>query len=106
MKGFEDYVEGIRRAIAHNEGSGRILCRFEFVPENETELYFKAADVIALPYRNIFESGVLFIAYRFNLPMIAFDFGFFREELTNGRAGLVFEPGNSTALADTLGTFS
>ncbi|HSZ63748.1 MAG TPA: glycosyltransferase family 4 protein [Terriglobales bacterium] len=105
MKGFEDYVEGIRRAIADNEASHRILCRLEFVPDHETELYFKAADVLVLPYKNIFESGVLFLAYRFGLPVIASDVGCFGEELTEGRAGLVFEPGNSTALADTLEAF-
>lgn len=105
MKGYEDYIERIRRAIEGNEGSRRILSRFEFIPDDETELYFKAADVLALPYKNIFESGVLFLAYRFGLPVIASDVGSFGEELTMGRAGLVFESGNSTALADTLEAF-
>jgi D-inositol-3-phosphate glycosyltransferase len=105
MMGYEDYIEPIRREIAGNEISSRILSRLEFIPDHETELYFKAADVLALPYKNIFESGVLFLAYRFGLPVIASDVGSFGEELTKGRAGLVFEPGNSTALADTLETF-
>jgi D-inositol-3-phosphate glycosyltransferase len=105
MKGFEGYMETIRKAIAANEGSERILCRLEFIPDHETELYFKAADVLALPYKNIFESGVLFLAYRFGLPAVASDVGSFGEELAEGRAGLVFESGSSTALADTLGAF-
>jgi D-inositol-3-phosphate glycosyltransferase len=105
MKGFEDYVDGIRRAIADNGVSDRILSRLEFIPDHETEVYFKAADVLVLPYKNIFESGVLFLAYRFGLPVVASDVGSFGEELTKGRAGLVFEPGNSTALADTLEAF-
>lgn len=105
MKGFEDYVDGVRRAIADNGSSSRVLSRLEFIPDQETEVYFKAADVVALPYKHIFESGVLYLAYRFGLPVIASDVGSFGEELTEGGAGFVFESGNSTALADTLETF-
>lgn len=105
MKGAESYIERIRRTIADNKGSGRIMRRFEFISDPETELYFKAADVLVLPYKDIFESGVLYVAYRFGLPVIASDVGSFDEELTKGGAGLVFEPGSSTALADALEAF-
>jgi D-inositol-3-phosphate glycosyltransferase len=105
MKGYESYIGDVRRAITEGGGSDRILCRLEFVPDHETEVYFKAADVLVLPYRNIFESGVLFLAYRFGLPVIASDVGSFREELTNCGAGLLFESGNSVALADALVAF-
>ena len=105
MKGFENYVEDIRWAVAEGGGTDRILCQLEFIPDKETEVYFKAADVLVLPYKDVFESGVLFLAYRFGLPVIASDVGSFREELTNSGAGLLFEPGNSVALAANLAAF-
>jgi D-inositol-3-phosphate glycosyltransferase len=105
MIGFESYVGNIRRAIANGGSADRIVCRLEFIPDDETEVYFKAADVLVLPYRNIFESGVLFLAYRFGLPVIASDVGSFREELTNSGAGLLFEPDNSAALTANLEAF-
>jgi D-inositol-3-phosphate glycosyltransferase len=105
MKGFESYMDDIRRAIADGGGADRILCRLEFIPDHETEVYFKTADVLVLPYRSIYESGVLFLAYRFGLPVIASDVGSFREELTNSGAGLVFEASNSAALAANLDAF-
>jgi len=105
MKGFESYMDAIQRVTAGSSGADRILCRLEFIPDDETEAYFKAADVLVLPYRNIFESGVLFLAYRFGLPVIASDVGSFREELTNSGAGLLFEPMNSAALAANLDAF-
>jgi len=105
MKGFESYMDEIRRAIADGGSADRILCRFEFIPDDETEVYFKAADVLVLPYKSIFESGVLFLGYRFGLPVIASDVGSFREELANSGAGLLFEPGNSAALAATFDAF-
>jgi glycosyltransferase involved in cell wall biosynthesis len=105
MKGFERYMDDIRQAIAAGGGADRILSRLEFIPDDETEVYFKAADILVLPYKNISESGVLFLAYRFGLPVIASDVGSFREELANSGAGLLFEPGNSAALAANLDAF-
>ncbi|HEY1805445.1 MAG TPA: glycosyltransferase family 4 protein [Terracidiphilus sp.] len=105
MKGFEEYIKRIRRAIANEESSDRILCRLEFIPDHETELYFKAADVVVLPYKNIFESGVLFLAYRFGLPVIASNVGSFGAEIAKGKTGLVFESGDSAALVATMETF-
>ena len=71
MKGFESYMDDIRRTMADSDSADRILCRLEFIPDDETEVYFKAADVLVLPYRSIFESGLVFLAYRFGLPLIA-----------------------------------
>lgn len=105
MKGFEDYMQDVQRAILEGRGADRIRCVLEYIPDNQTEVYLKAADVVVLPYKNIFESGVLFLANRFGLPVIASDVGSFREELTNSRAGLLFEPGNSASLAASLEAF-
>ena len=105
MKGFESYMQDVRRAIAEGEGADRVRCELEYIPDSETEVYFKAADVVVLPYKNIFESGVVFLAYRFGLPVIASDVGSFREELTDSGAGSVFEQGNPASLAETLGAF-
>jgi glycosyltransferase involved in cell wall biosynthesis len=98
-------MDDIRRAIADGSGADRIVCRLEYIPDDETEVYFKAADVLVLPYRSIFESGLIFLAYRFGVPVIASDTGSFREELTNSGAGVVFEAGNSAALAGNLDGF-
>ena len=40
-------------------------------------LFFKAADVLVLPYRHIYQSGVLFLGYSFGLPVLAADRGLF-----------------------------
>lgn len=105
MKGSEKYMQDVLRTIAEGEGADRIRCDLQYIPDNQAEVYFKAADVVVLPYKNIFESGVIFLAYRFGLPVIASDVGSFREELSDSRAGSVFEAGNSAALAATLDAF-
>ena len=54
-------------------------------------MYFKAADVLVLPYIHIFQSGVLFLGYSFGLPAIATNVGSFREEIIEGKTGMICE---------------
>jgi D-inositol-3-phosphate glycosyltransferase len=101
-KGSEEYRDEIERRIRQSDGDGRIVCRFQFIPDEEMELYLKAADVLVLPYKEIFQSGVLFLAYSFGLPVVAADVGSFREEIIEGRTGFLCDPGNAIELANAI----
>jgi len=59
------------------------------MPDEEVELYLKAADVTVLPYTRIFQSGVLFLGYSFGLPVIATDVGSLKDDLIEGQTGLL-----------------
>ncbi len=74
----------------------------QFVPDEEMELYLKAADVLVLPYKDIFQSGVLFLGYSFGLPAVATDVGSFREEIIEGRTGFLCKPADPADLAKML----
>ena len=64
--------------------------------------YFKAADVLVLPYRHIYQSGVLFLGYSFGLPVIAADVGSLQDEIVEGKTGFVFRPEDPDDLAKTI----
>lgn len=64
--------------------------------------FFKAADVLVLPYTTIFQSGVLFLGYAFGLPVIASDVGSLAEEVIQGETGFVFKAGDSSDLARAI----
>ena len=104
-KGPPEYWAGVRQAIAQGPVSDRIRQVIEFVPDEETELYFKAADVSALPYVHIFQSGVLVLSYTFGLPVIASDVGSLKEDIVEGETGYVFEPGNTEDLVRAIKTY-
>lgn len=74
----------------------------EFIPDEETEVYFKAADVVVLPYTHIYQSGVLFLGYSFGLPVLASDVGSLKDDIIDGKTGFVFEPRNPDHLAQTI----
>jgi D-inositol-3-phosphate glycosyltransferase len=101
-KGPESYWNHIRRSIETSAIANRVIAKIEYVPDEETELYFKAADVLILPYGHVFQSGVLFLGYSFGLPAIAADVGNLNEEVIEGDTGSIFKARDSSALARAI----
>jgi D-inositol-3-phosphate glycosyltransferase len=104
-EGCEKYWESIRREIQEYVEKGRIISRVEFIPDSEAEVYFKGADVLVLPYREIFQSGVIFLGYSFGLPVLAADVGSLKEEIVDGKTGFVFRPEDPIDLASAIERF-
>ena len=104
-KGSEEYLEMIRGMMDREFTPGQIIVKICFIPDEEMEIYLKAADVLVLPYKEIFQSGVLFLAYSFGLPVVATDVGSFREEILEGRTGFLCKPADPADLARTLETY-
>lgn len=101
-KGSEDYWRSINRTIEDHPSRKKILKRIAFIPDAETEIYFKAADVAVLPYTDIFQSGILFVAYNYGTPVIATDVGSFAEDIIIGKTGFICVPRSSDDLARTI----
>jgi glycosyltransferase involved in cell wall biosynthesis len=98
----QSYWRALQDRALEDERLGRILLRAEHIPDDETEIYFKAADVLVLPYRQIYQSGVLFLGYSFGLPILAADVGDLKEEIVEGHTGFVFNPEDPVHLAKTI----
>ena len=98
----ESYWNTVRESIREDVQSGRIMLKSEFIPDEAVEIYFKAADVLVLPYRQIYQSGVLFLAYSFGLPVLAADVGSLKDEIVEGKSGLVFKAEDAGELAVTI----
>lgn len=104
-KGAEEYWAAIHSSIREDVGTGRILLRGEFIPDDETELYFKAADILVLPYKHIYQSGVLLLGYSFGLPVLAADVGSLKDEIIEGKTGFVFAPEDPCDLARSISKY-
>lgn len=76
-----------------------------YIPVDEVERYFAASDCIVLPYRRIFQSGVIFLAYRFGVPLVATDVGSLGEDVVRGETGYICKADDAVDMADTLRQF-
>jgi D-inositol-3-phosphate glycosyltransferase len=101
-EGCDNYWESIQNEIQQYVGTARVIPRIEFIPDAEIELYFKASDVLILPYKEIFQSGVIFLAYSFGLPVVAADVGSLKDDIVPGMNGFVFTPGDPSDLARAI----
>ncbi|MCH8327336.1 MAG: glycosyltransferase, partial [Candidatus Marinimicrobia bacterium] len=101
---YEDkqpYLEKIDRL----ELGEQLILADRFIPDEEVNLYFSAADVVVLPYRSATQSGIVAIAQHYALPCIVTHVGGLPEMVTHGKTGLVVPPDNPRALADAIVDF-
>ena len=101
-KDSEEYLHEIQHFVEQEFHPQQVILRIQFIPDEEMELYFKAADVLVLPYKEIFQRGVLFLAYSFGLPVIATDVGSFREDIVEGYTGFLCKPSDPIDMARAI----
>ena len=76
-----------------------------FVPDATVEDYFLAADLAVLPYVSATQSGIVQIAYNYDLPVVTTDVGGLPEVVLDGRTGFIVPPQDPAALAAAVERF-
>jgi len=102
IKDCQPYWERIQRAIENHRLGHYIIRKIEYIPDEEVEMFFKSSDVLVLPYKFIYQSGVLFLSYSFGLPVIASDVGSLREEIIEGETGFICKPEDPQDLSEKI----
>lgn len=104
-RNYGKYFESIKEIIKSQDLKGYIIEKVGHIPDKDIEIYFKTADVLVLPYKYIFQSGVLFLAYNFGLPVIASDVGSLREFIDEGKTGFICKPENVSDLYEKINEY-
>jgi glycosyltransferase involved in cell wall biosynthesis len=97
--GCRAYWQGIEQQIVALGLARHARTEVRYIPEDEVGLYFRAADVSLLPYRRVYQSGVLTLSYAQGLPVIAADVGSMADGVRVGETGYLFAPGDPADLA-------
>lgn len=85
--GLADYVQFVDR----------------YIPAEEVPLFFAASDLVVLPYRKVYQSGVVHLSYSFGRPVLAARVGGLAEVVDEGETGLlVANAHDKAALAQQL----
>jgi glycosyltransferase involved in cell wall biosynthesis len=87
-----------------DEGGIRPQCHLHirYIADHEVATFYGAADVVALPYRRIYQSGVLIMAMTYGRPVVVSDLPGMTDIVTDGSNGYVFSDGSPQALALSL----
>lgn len=80
----------------------RIVQMVRFIENDERDRLFKACDLLVLPYRQIFQSGVQLMGMSYKIPVVASDLAPNRELITHGHNGWLFASGDAADLAAVI----
>ncbi len=100
----EDYARTIRAAIARSPRSVTLEWREGFVPNDEVALWLRACEAVVMPYRNIYQSGVIFLCLRFGVPIIATRVGSLPQYI-DADSGILTETNDPAGIAKALDEF-
>lgn len=81
---------------------GRVRFVSRYVADAELAAIVRRAEIVALPYRDVDQSGVLYTALAFGKPIVASAVGGFPEVLGEPEAGRLVPPDDPEALAAAL----
>ncbi|MGB0524375.1 MAG: glycosyltransferase [Flammeovirgaceae bacterium] len=98
---FEKY----QALIDANPNKARIHVYNRYVPDEEVPRFFSLADLCVLPYKSATQSGVVSIAFHFDLPVLVTDVGSLKEMVTTFQGGMTVEADHAPALAKKINEF-
>ena len=73
-----------------------------FIPDNEVGYYYSACDVAILPYLNVYQSGVIQLAYAHGKPVVATAIAPFMEIVEDNINGFLCRPDDSDDLVKAM----
>ncbi|SFQ51516.1 glycosyltransferase [Parafilimonas terrae] len=80
----------------------KIIKLIRFITDEERNYLFKKTDALVLPYRKIFQSGVLLLSVSYGLPVIASDLPANKEIIIDQKNGMLFRDGSPDDLAEKI----
>jgi glycosyltransferase involved in cell wall biosynthesis len=105
VQGAELWVVGMPRmdmAPLRELSGERVRFVERFIADPEIPAYFRRADLVVLPYREIDQSGVLYTALAFGKPMVLSAVGGFVEMAERDGVARLVRPGDEEALASAI----
>lgn len=84
--------------------SDSVVMHNDYIPDDRVNLYFRACDIVAQPYKTATQSGVTQVAFHFEKPMLVTNVGGLPEIVPDGKVGYVVEP-DAQQIADALVRF-
>lgn len=101
-KVWKDSFEKYTSIIEELGISGSVVQHIKYIPDTDVDKYYSSADVVALPYKKIYQSGVLLMAMSYGCVTVSSRLPAMEEIIEDQANGYLFESENSSDLAVKL----
>ncbi len=88
--------------LSELESGGKAVVMNRYLTWEETHTSILASDLVVLPYKHVYTSGVLHMAQAYGVPVVATSVGGLTEVIRHGETGLLVPPDDPDALAKAL----
>ncbi|GHT48910.1 glycosyl transferase [Bacteroidia bacterium] len=90
-----------QKQIDQSSATERIKVINRYIGDADIPILFSAADIIVLPYKSATQSGVIPVAYHFEVPVVTTDVGGLKDAIAGAGTGIVCQP-TAQSLADGI----
>ena len=80
-----------QRIIDKNNLSEHVLLHTKFIPYEDVEHYYCATDLVVLPYKRIYQSGVLVMSLSYGKPILLSDLPSLKEVVVDMETAFMFK---------------
>ena len=95
---FKDYSFQIEKLKLNQ----RIHPIVRYITNSERNMLFNFVDLVVIPYRQIYQSGVILLAMSYGIPVIASDLQANKSFIVDNINGILFKDSNSSDLAEKI----
>ena len=88
--------------IDKNNLAENIILHTKYIPNKDVEYYYSASDLVVLPYKKIYQSGVLMMTLSYNRPALLSDLLPLKEVITDNENGFLFKSEDIDDLSEKL----
>ena len=101
-KPWENDFAAYQKIIDQNNLSEYILLHSKFIQQEDVEHYYCVSDLVVLPYKKIYQSGVLMMTLSYERPALVSDLPPFKEIISDNENGFLFKTENVSDLTAKL----
>jgi len=99
---WENNFSIYQKIIDDNKLSDYCLIHNKFIPHEDVDHYYSSADLVVLPYKRIYQSGVLMMSLSYEKAVLVSDLSPLTEVVQDEKTGFVFKSENSISLSEKL----
>lgn len=96
-----DFTE-CQNLIDNNDLSELLRTDIRYIPDEEVKYYYSASDVCVLPYTDVYQSGVIQLAYGYKKAVLSSDLPAFTQFVKDGQTGYIFRNRDYVDLANCM----
>ena len=91
-----------KNIIKENGLENHCIIHDHFIPDEKVKYYYSAADLVVLPYREIYQSGVLLMSMSYQTPVLVSDLVPLTDVIKHLENGFIFKNGDVLSLSTQL----